>query len=66
MDGCALTKLLRADNRFKNTPIVMYSSLTSAENERRGLQAGVDVYVNKFDAQKLSLAIGQLLEASPA
>lgn len=66
MDGCALTRLLRADARFKDVPIVMYSSLTSAENERRGIESGVNVYVKKFDSQKLSIAIGQLLEATPA
>ncbi|NJM32354.1 MAG: response regulator [Limnobacter sp.] len=40
MDGCSLTRNLRADKRFKDVPIIMYSSLTSDENERRGLQAG--------------------------
>jgi len=62
MDGCTLTKTLKADKRFKNVPIVMYSSLTSDENERRGLQAGVNLYVKKFDSEKLSKAIGGLLE----
>lgn len=66
MDGCALTRLLRADSRFKDVPIVMYSSLTSAENERRGIESGVNVYVKKFDSQNLSIAIGKLLEAVPA
>lgn len=62
MDGCTLTQMLKADKRFRNVPIVMYSSLTSEENERRGLQAGVDLYVKKFDSEKLSKAIGGLLE----
>lgn len=66
MDGCSLTRLLRADPHFRNVPIVMYSSLTSDENERRGLEAGVDVYVKKFDSEKLSNAIGRLLEGAPA
>jgi two-component system, chemotaxis family, chemotaxis protein CheV len=66
MDGCTLTQSLKADKRFKNVPIVMYSSLTSEENERRGLQAGVDLYVKKFDSEKLSKAIGGLLERQAA
>lgn len=62
MDGCMLTKMLRADERFKQVPIIMYSSLTCAENERRGLEAGVDLYVQKFDATKLADAIKQQIE----
>lgn len=63
MDGCTLTQTLRADPRFKHLPVIMYSSLTSDENERRGLKAGVNLYVKKFDAEKLSEAIGNLLTA---
>ncbi len=62
MDGCALTRMLRADERFKKVPIIMYSSLTCAENERRGLEAGVNLYVKKFDASKLASAIKEKLE----
>lgn len=61
MDGCTLTRKLRADPRFKDIPVIMYSSLTSEENARRGLEAGVNIYVKKFDQAKLSSAIGQLL-----
>jgi two-component system chemotaxis response regulator CheV len=61
MDGCTLTRKLKCDPRFKNIPIIMYSSLTSEENARRGIEAGVNVYVKKFDSKSLSNAIGELL-----
>ncbi|WP_370263252.1 chemotaxis protein [Limnobacter sp.] len=61
MDGCTLTRKLKNDPRFKNIPIIMYSSLTSDENARRGIEAGVNIYVKKFDSASLSSAIGQLL-----
>ncbi|BET25314.1 two-component system chemotaxis response regulator CheV [Limnobacter thiooxidans] len=61
MDGCTLTRKLKGDPRFKNIPIIMYSSLTSEENARRGIDAGVNIYVKKFDSASLSNAIGQLL-----
>lgn len=61
MDGCTLTRKLKSDPRFKNIPIIMYSSLTSEENARRGIDAGVNIYVKKFDSTSLSNAIGQLL-----
>lgn len=61
MDGCTLTRKLKTDPRFKNIPFIMYSSLTSEENARRGIEAGVNVYVKKFDSGSLSNAIGQLL-----
>ncbi len=61
MDGCTLTRKLKSDPRFKNIPFIMYSSLTSEENARRGIEAGVNIYVKKFDSSKLSHAIGQLL-----
>jgi CheY-like chemotaxis protein len=61
MDGCTLTRKLKGDPRFKNIPIIMYSSLTSEENARRGIEAGVNIYVKKFDSTSLSNAIGQLL-----
>ncbi len=62
MDGCTLTRQLRSDPRFKDVPVIMYSSLTSDENAKRGIEAGVDTYVKKFDAESLSKAIGHLLE----
>jgi len=61
MDGCTLTRKLKSDPRFKNIPIIMYSSLTSEVNARKGIEAGVNIYVKKFDSASLSTAIGQLL-----
>jgi two-component system chemotaxis response regulator CheV len=66
MDGCTLTRKLKEDPRFKDVPIIMYSSLTSSENARRGIDAGVNTYVKKFDSESLSKAIGHLLEKDAA
>jgi chemotaxis protein histidine kinase CheA len=57
LDGLALTTRLRADARTAKLPIVLFSSLSSEEDLRRGSASGASAYLSKgaFDR-------GQLLE----
>jgi two-component system chemotaxis response regulator CheV len=57
LDGYSLTKRVKADRRFDAVRVVMYSSLSSTENERMGRAAGADDYVGKFDAKLLAQAL---------
>jgi len=49
MDGYTFTKTLKSDDKYKNIPIIMHSSLSGAENSAKGMRAGADYYVVKFD-----------------
>lgn len=54
MDGYILTKKVKSDQRFAGVQVVMHSSLSGMSNQQLGKSVGVDEYVPKFEAQKLS------------
>lgn len=54
MDGYILTKKIKSDARFVGVPVIMHSSLSGMSNQQLGKSVGVDEYVPKFEAQKLS------------
>jgi len=54
MDGYILTKKIKTDARFAGVPVIMHSSLSGMSNQQLGKSVGVDEYVPKFEAQKLS------------
>ncbi len=49
MDGYTFTKTVKSEDKYKNIPIIMHSSLSGAENSVKGMSAGADFYVVKFD-----------------
>lgn len=49
MDGYTFTKNIKADDKYKNIPVIMHSSLSGAENSSKGMSAGADFYVVKFE-----------------
>ena len=61
MDGYMLTRKIKADKRFTGIPVLMHSSLSSTSNQQLGKAVGVDEYVAKFEPQKLSQKLTQLL-----
>ena len=54
MDGYILTKRIKSDPRFAGVQVIMHSSLSGMSNQQLGKSVGVDEYVPKFEAQKLS------------
>ncbi len=54
MDGYILTKKIKSDPRFAGVQVIMHSSLSGMSNQQLGKSVGVDEYVPKFEAQKLS------------
>ena len=62
MDGFMLTKCIKTDPRFAGIPVLMHSSLSGSSNQQLGQSVGVDDYVSKFEPQKLSLKIRELLK----
>ncbi len=55
MDGFALTEKVKQSDRFKETPVVLVTSLESPQGKIRGMEAGADAYITKgtFDQQEL-------------
>lgn len=63
MDGFALTARIRADRRLHAIPVVLVSTLDSAENRERGLAAGANAYIAKggFDQADLLETLRRLI-----
>ena len=64
MDGYILTKKIKTDPRFAGVPVIMHSSLSGMSNQQLGKSVGVDEYVPKFEAQKLSETLSRRLLGS--
>jgi two-component system, chemotaxis family, chemotaxis protein CheV len=62
MDGYMLTKMIKTDPRFAGIPVLMHSSLSGASNQKLGESVGVDAYVSKFEPQKLSMKLREMLK----
>ena len=55
LNGFELTRKLRQDERFAETPIIIVTSLAKEEHRREGLEAGANAYIVKgeFDQNNL-------------
>lgn len=62
MDGYVLTQKIKADERFDNIPVIMHSSLSAASNRTMGEQVGADIYLAKFQPEKLAVHLQELLQ----
>jgi len=63
MSGLELTAAVRQDERLRHLPVVLVTSLETAEHIERGAAAGADAYIVKgrFDQHDLLQAVGRLL-----
>ena len=61
MDGYVLTQKIKEDERFKNIPVIMHSSLSADANHSLGTAVGADLYVPKFQPQELANAISSFI-----
>lgn len=63
MDGFDLTKLVRKNERLKNLPVIIVTSLGSDEEKVRGLEAGANYYIVKseFESGALLSIVEQLV-----
>lgn len=61
MDGFTLTRLIKHDNRFKNLPVVIHSSLTGSTNENHVKSVGANGYVAKFAPRELAATLRTVL-----
>jgi len=56
-DGTFVIKQLRNTEKFKNIPIIVFSSLASEENEKKVLGVGANVFIGKPDLSIMINAI---------
>jgi PAS domain S-box-containing protein len=56
MDGYALCEALKSRKRLKDVPVILLTSLSSAQDVIRGLQSGADNFVRKPYDQKYLLS----------
>jgi two-component system chemotaxis sensor kinase CheA len=63
IDGFDLTARVRANSRFRHLPVVLITSLDTAEDRERGISAGAAAYIVKrqFDQQTLLETINRLI-----
>ncbi|GAB4572169.1 MAG: hybrid sensor histidine kinase/response regulator [Anaerolineae bacterium] len=61
MNGFELTRRIKSDPNWRQIPVILVTSLASAGDRERGLQAGADAYLvkSRFDQDELLQVIGQ-------
>ncbi len=63
MDGHHLTKRIKSDKDFRNTPLVIFSSLITEEMRIKGKELGADEQMSKPEIGHLVQVVDQLLAA---
>ncbi|MBQ8945751.1 MAG: chemotaxis protein CheV [Lachnospiraceae bacterium] len=61
MDGHRLTKLIKDDERTKDIPVVIFSSLVNAEMKRKGEALGADAQLSKPEIGNLVKTVDKLV-----
>lgn len=61
MDGHRLLKLVREDERYSETPVILFSSLISEEMRRKGVQLGANGQIAKPEINQLIGLIDELV-----
>lgn len=69
MDGLHLTKLIKSDPKLKDIPVVLFSSLISADNVNKGKQVGATIQLPKPDLLEMvqlvdKIVSGQIIDQS--
>lgn len=62
MDGHTLTRMIKQDPRFKDLPVILFSSLISEVVRQKGIQAGADDQIAKPDLPELTARAKALIE----
>ncbi|MCX8085218.1 MAG: chemotaxis protein [Calditerrivibrio sp.] len=60
-DGTFLIKKLKESEKFKNIPIVVFSSLASEENEKKVLGIGANAFIGKPDMSVMISTLDKLI-----
>jgi two-component system chemotaxis sensor kinase CheA len=61
MNGLEMTRKIRADERFKDLPIIAVTSLAGDAAEKEGKEAGINDYLVKLDREKIIACVKKYL-----
>ena len=61
MDGLRLTKEIKADTRLAHIPVVLFSSLITPENRKKGEQVGADLQISKPELLELVMLVDRFV-----
>jgi two-component system chemotaxis response regulator CheV len=61
MDGLHLTKRIKEDPQFRSIPVVLFSSLISVDNLKKGRMVGADEQVSKPESNEMLMAMERCL-----
>jgi two-component system chemotaxis sensor kinase CheA len=63
MSGLELAEKIRLDERYRELPIILVTSLASEEDQKRGVEAGANAYITKgrFEQKVLLDTLGRLI-----
>lgn len=62
MDGFELTRLIKADDKTRNTPVILVTALSDQDSRIKGLASGAEEFISKpVDRVELSMRIRNLL-----
>lgn len=61
MDGLSLTKMIKSDDKLKDIPVIVFSSIISEDNFNKGEQVGVDDQITKPEIDRLVGTVDRLL-----
>ena len=65
ISGYDVCRKIKADNRFKSIPVVMFSALAHETSIRQGFESGADEYITKpFDPYLLKDKVDEVLKNS--
>jgi len=63
MDGFTVCRMLKFDENYKNTPIIMLTARTQEMDVARGKEMGADAYLTKpFKSEELLAKIKELIK----
>ena len=63
MDGLKLVSILRDDQKYKNTPIIIITTEGAEEDKKRAMAIGANAYITKpIQTQELIKTINNLLK----
>lgn len=65
MDGLALTKRIKSDKRLTGVPVMLFSSLISEDNRKKGKQVGADVQMPKPELAEIVRMVDRVCAGLP-
>ncbi len=64
LDGLHLTKLIKSDDNLRQIPVIIFSSIISADNRNKGDAVGADEQISKPELNKLVATVDRFLNVS--